>query len=147
MLYGQTNRNAPSRFMREIPQELMEEMNRTRPTTMDFGGGYGGSRYGGYGQSYSGQGYTKTAAAQHSHEAFRSTSERPIGSRATVASAPTKASTSPKWQVGDRVSHANFGDGVITGMSPMAGDMLLVIQFDKVGQKKLMANYAKLTAR
>jgi hypothetical protein len=33
------------------------------------------------------------------------------------------------------------------GMTPMAGDTLLVIQFDKVGQKKLMANYAKLTAK
>ena len=146
LLYGQTNRNAPSRFMREIPQELTEEINRCRPATVDFGGGMGGSRYGSYDHSYSKQGYTKTAAAQHSHEAFRSTGDRPSGSRVTVASATAKPAAACAWQVGDRVSHASFGEGVIMGMTPMAGDMLLVIQFDKVGQKKLMANYAKLTA-
>ncbi len=147
MLYGQTNRNAPSRFIADIPRNLIEEIDRRRPTTVDFSGGYGGSYYGGHEQSYSGQGYIKTAATQHSHQAFRSTVSRPIGSQATVANTVAKPKTVQVWQVGDRVSHASFGDGVITSTSAMAGDTLLVIQFDKVGQKKLMANYAKLTAK
>ena len=151
MLYGQTNRNAPSRFIADIPRELMEHVDRSRPVTVDFGGGMGGSRYGGYGQGfrgqdYHGQGYTSTAAA-HNHEAFRSTSERPTGSRVTVASAAAKPAAACTWKVGDRVAHASFGEGVILGMTPMAGDTLLIIQFDKVGQKKLMANYAKLTLK
>ncbi len=146
LLYGQTNRNAPSRFMREIPSELTEEIDRRRPATVDFGGGMGGSRYGSYDHSYHKQGYTKTAA-QHSHEAFRMVSDRPTGSRVTVASAAAKPAAACVWKVGDRVAHASFGEGVIVGMTPMAGDTLLIIQFDKVGQKKLMANYAKLTAK
>ncbi len=144
LLYGQTNRNAPSRFMREIPHELTEEIDRRRPAAVNFGGGMGGSRYGSYDHSYHKQGYTQTAG-QHSHEAFRSAGDRPTGSRVTVASTAAKPATACTWQVGDRVAHASFGEGVIMGMTPMAGDTLLIIQFDKVGQKKLMANYAKLT--
>ncbi len=146
MLYGQTNRNAPSRFIADIPGHLTELVDRRRPT-MDFGGSMGGSRFGGYGHSnYQGQGYTATAA-QHSHDAFRSTGERPTGSRVTVASTVKPTAVACQWKVGDRVSHASFGDGEIVNMTSMAGDTLLVIQFDNVGQKKLMANYAKLTAK
>ena len=148
MLYGQTNRNAPSRFIADIPRTLTEEVDRRRPVTVDFGSSMGGSRYGSYDYAYNKQGYTKTAAAQHSHEAFRSTGDRPMGSRSTMSSAAAKPTPSAcNWKVGDRVAHASFGEGVIMGMTPMAGDTLLVIQFDKVGQKKLMANYAKLTAK
>jgi hypothetical protein len=127
----------------------LEEIDRRRPaTTVDFGGGYGGSRFGGqgYGQSYRGQSYV-AAQSTHSHEAFRAANDRPTGSRATVASAATKPAAACSWKVGDRVGHASFGEGVITAITPMAGDTLLVIQFDRVGQKKLMANYAKLTAK
>ena len=145
MLYGQTNRNAPSRFLQDVPSELTEEIDRRRPaTTVDFGG----SRFGGqgYGQSYRGQSYV-AAQSTRSHEAFRTVNDRPTGSRATVASATAKPAAAYSWKVGDRVGHASFGEGVITAITPMAGDTLLVIQFDKVGQKKLMANYAKLTAK
>ncbi len=150
MLYGQTNRNAPSRFIGDIPTALVEELDRRTTPTYDFGGfgsGYGGARYGGGFGGYAGgqkeHTYTATSAASRSHEAFRPTGARPSGSRSTVAAA-AKPSAVCRWKVGDRVEHASFGTGVITAMTPMAGDMLLVIQFDKVGQKKLMANYAKL---
>ncbi len=48
------------------------------------------------------------------------------------------------WQAGDRVAHSAFGVGVIQQISPMGNDHLLEIQFDKVGKKKLMANFARL---
>ncbi len=141
MLYGQTSHNPPSRFLGDIPQELTEEINKCR-TSFNFGD-YGGSRYGGgsFGNrrpSDAGHSYTPT----HSNLPFTSTA-RPGASRVTVASAASAPAAS--FSVGDTVRHQSFGTGVITGMTPMAGDTLLVIQFDKVGQKKLMANYAKLT--
>ena len=145
MLYGQTNRNAPSRFLRDIPRELTEEIDRR--SMPDFGS-YGGARTGAsYDYSYSKQGYTGIASTPRSNEAFRATGDRPTGSRITVASSAVKPAAACAWKVGDRVFHASFGDGVIMSMTPMAGDMLLVIHFDKIGQKKLMANYAKLTAK
>ncbi|MEG1774252.1 MAG: 3'-5' exonuclease, partial [Oscillospiraceae bacterium] len=47
--------------------------------------------------------------------------------------------------VGDRVSHRVFGDGLVVAVSPMGGDHLVEINFDKVGVKKIMAAYARLT--
>jgi len=49
------------------------------------------------------------------------------------------------FNVGDRVLHATFGEGVVKVIKPMSGDALVEVNFDKVGNKKLMANYAKLT--
>ncbi len=137
MLYGQTSHNPPSRFLEDIPQELTEEINKCRPVP-SFGGGLGSSRYGG--SSYSGY---HGADSEKGYTSTHITSAHIFSSQRTVA-APAK-SASVNFAVGDTVKHQSFGVGAITGMTPMAGDTLLVIQFDKVGQKKLMANYAKLT--
>lgn len=45
---------------------------------------------------------------------------------------------------GDMVSHKIFGKGLVISASPMANDLLVEVSFDKVGTKKLMANFAKL---
>lgn len=45
---------------------------------------------------------------------------------------------------GDTVAHKVFGSGEVLRAEPMAGDTLLVIRFDKVGEKKIMANFARL---
>ncbi len=147
MLYGQTNRNQPSRFLEEIPAEVKEDVNRCRAVT-DFGGfgGFGGGRFGG---SRPGMncGDNRPAPA-HSAEAFRTTTPaaRSSGSsRRTVAQSAAAKPAAIQWQVGDAVHHKSFGDGVIVKMTPMAGDTLLVIEFDRAGQKKLMANYANLS--
>lgn len=47
--------------------------------------------------------------------------------------------------VGDRVAHSAFGDGTVVKMTPMGNDFLTEINFDSVGIKKLMSNFAKLT--
>ena len=48
------------------------------------------------------------------------------------------------YTAGEKVSHSIFGEGVIVSVKPMANDSMLEIAFDKVGTKKIMANYAKL---
>ena len=164
MLYGKTNRNAPSRFIADIPQNLTEEIDRSTHSSgfgSDFGGGrygggYGESRYGGYGgQSSFGNtgGYSYTASRSTTNERKPSAFTQQV-SRPAAASRMTVGSTTPKtapatggcaFKVGDVVTHASFGTGKIVNATAMAGDTLLVIDFDKAGQKKLMANYAKLT--
>ena len=152
MLYGQTNRNAPSRFIGDIPAGLTEEIDRSSSFS-SFGGGFGGSRYGSSsGSRYGGQtsfgGYGSYEAPKKEmtpirHSGYGATPPR--AAAPTIGKAPKPVSTGPcRFAVGDVVSHASFGTGKIVSMSAMAGDTLLVIQFDKVGQKKLMANYAKL---
>ncbi len=144
MLYGKTTRNQPSRFLEEIPPEVKEEVNRCR--AVDDYGGFGGGRFGG---SRPGTSRSNDARPAHSAAAFRTTAPAPRstgGARITVAQSAAKPAAA-QWRVGDAVRHMSFGDGTIVGMTPMAGDTLLVINFDRAGQKKLMANYAKLTKR
>ena len=171
MLYGQTNRNPPSRFLQDIPQGLTDEIDRTS-SYGDFGdfggsrygqtsfGGYGGGYGGGYSGSYgssrggsrsgqSGGGYTYTAP-QHSttkHSAITKPAPRSVGAGTQVTVGKTAhavPATPCRFAVGDVVKHANFGTGTIVSASAMSGDTLLVIDFDQVGRKKVMANYAKL---
>ena len=49
------------------------------------------------------------------------------------------------FNIGERVVHKTFGTGTLLSKKPMGGDTLLEINFDKVGVKKIMANFAKLT--
>lgn len=49
------------------------------------------------------------------------------------------------FEIGDRVRHFTFGEGVVLNVIPMSGDYMYEIAFDRVGTKKLMATYvAKL---
>ena len=58
------------------------------------------------------------------------------------AKAPSE-STGESYSVGERVMHKKFGEGTILAVTPMANDTLLEIVFDKVGTKKIFANFAK----
>ena len=151
MLYGNTTRNRESRFISAIPGELLET-HESEPT-------YTRSRFGGsaYGRGYGARGGydnrgesavktyriedTQSASAggySYSGAAASSSSYAPArpAARATTAA--------PDWKVGERVRHKTFGDGVIEAAAAMGNDMLLTVKFDTVGQKKIMANFAKL---
>ena len=58
---------------------------------------------------------------------------------------PYKPAPAKSYQPGDVVMHKVFGRGVVTRVTPAAGDFIVEIRFDKVGVKKTMANYAPLT--
>ena len=45
---------------------------------------------------------------------------------------------------GDRVTHRIFGDGTVLNAEAMGNDTLLEIAFDRVGTKRIMANFAKI---
>ena len=60
----------------------------------------------------------------------------------TYTEAPKKDSTD--YRPGDTVIHKVFGSGTVLSAKAMSGDTLLEIAFEKVGTKKLMANFAKL---
>ncbi len=66
----------------------------------------------------------------------------------TLAGAPSAAAPKKKEAVsyapGDIVEHRVFGRGTVLNATPIAGDCIVEIQFDRVGVKKTMANYAPL---
>ena len=66
----------------------------------------------------------------------------------TLAGAPSAAAPKKKEAVSyapdDVVEHRVFGRGTVLNATPIAGDCIVEIQFDRVGVKKTMANYAPL---
>ncbi len=116
MLFGQTNRNRPSRFAKEIPPLLVESIDEVVPKR----------------SAYSGQAETTVASAA-------AASARKISGFGQSQSAPAE-----QLSVGDMVSHRVFGTGLVTAITPMGGDSLVEVAFEKVGTKKIMSNFAKL---
>jgi DNA helicase-2/ATP-dependent DNA helicase PcrA len=76
---------------------------------------------------------------------------KPVNYFVNETSKPSKAlekkspATTEIFQPGDTVKHVSFGVGVVLTVRPMGGDTLYEIAFEKVGTKKLMATYARLT--
>ena len=197
MLYGRTQRNEPSRFLREIEPEYMEE---TRSPALErrsqMGGwgssysdtvpggasgysgasGWGRSRSGGYGSGYS-SGYlnseynggsrgfgseyagrgssssgfgssaprsTGSFGAGYSSAGTSRNSAKPISFTGTPAAQKPAANTPKHYEPGDIVEHKVFGRGKVLKVKPAAGDQIVEINFEKVGVKKTMANFAPL---
>ena len=134
MLFGRTTRNRPSRFVGEIPGELM----KTEDETERFG-----SSYGGYGSGY-GSGYARQTSVYQPNKLGSSPAPAPAAPRPRPAVPAAEPFT---LKTGDRVYHKTFGEGSILKIEPMGGDHLLTIHFDKVGAKRLMATFARLEKR
>ena len=210
MLYGRTQRNEPSRFLREIEPEYIEE---TRSPVLEqrsrFGGwgdsyrdtvpggasgysgpsgwgrsasGYGSGGYGsgysnrsgylnreynvgegrGFGSTYAnrgqsqsgyGSGYGRSGAvtgygsgysSAYSDGTAQKKSAKQISFTGTLAAKPA-AKGAKHYEPGDLVEHKVFGRGQVVAVKPAAGDQIVEINFEKVGIKKTMANFAPLT--
>ncbi len=128
MLYGSTTRNRPSRFLRDIPDSVLETHEKPRTYT-----------------SYSSHAFSETISYSAPKESF-ATSKKASSLGGGISTATSSSKTSGgSWSAGDAVSHKVFGNGVIQSVQPMGNDTLLTIAFDKVGTKKVMATFAKLT--
>ncbi len=119
MVFGTTNRNRLSRFVGEIPADKMELVDTT-------------------------------AARREAYQA-RLQAKREGGLTTPVPKATTLVGSAPKaeqavidYGVGSRVRHKTFGEGMVVSIRPMGKDSLVEVAFDKVGTKKIMANFAKL---
>ncbi len=133
MLYGQTNRNLPSRFLEEIPKELCEI--KTSRAQMMGGGEHKFSGFGGSNQGFGGG----MPAYRRENKPFTSFKDM-----AAQSVTKTKGQSSGTFKSGDRVRHKTFGDGMILSAVPMGNDTLLEIAFEEKGTKKIMQNFAKL---
>ena len=118
MLYGRTQFNPESRFLKEIPEELIAKEKSP---------------------------YDKGSKPLYSYQ-DTSFNARPSYDTLTISSAPKKVASATKevLEAGDRVYHATFGEGDLISVKRMGADWLYEVIFDKVGTKKLMATYAKL---
>ncbi|MGN0567290.1 MAG: ATP-dependent helicase [Acutalibacteraceae bacterium] len=138
MLYGNTSRNAPSRFVREIPDELLERRGtsmfsyqQSAPSSNHTERPFGGSSRGGASR-VSGTIEQKASRGFSAASGFSGVSSKPA------------AKAKETYSIGETVEHKAYGKGVIISQQVMANDTMLEIAFEKVGTKKIMANYAKL---
>ena len=127
MLYGRTSCNPISRFVEEIPTELIDE-ELAYSSRSDFG------RASGY---FADTPRTYIADSQLITPKSKGSTTAPEAPKSTP-----KQSLS--FKEGDRVYHMTFGAGEILSARPMGADVLYEVIFDKVGTKKLMGTYARL---
>ena len=147
MVRGQTQYGKVSRFVREIPPELLsgkiyEPKTKEEPieqSTLQKARkafrtvpSYGGS---GYGKEV-GEGYGST---------FRSSkATKPVYTKVENQRDFGSAGGTLSYQVGDRVRHIKFGDGEVMAIVSGGRDYEVTVDFDKAGTKKMFASFAKL---
>lgn len=121
LLFGMYKQNPLSRFVKEIPEEMLAIDDRV-PKQYDVPAEIGGVK------GVSGM-RAQMAAIQ----------------RQKAAAPVSSAGNGLVLAEGDRIADAVFGEGTILRAEPMAGDYLLEVAFDDVGTKKLMAKYRKIS--
>ncbi|MGI6280173.1 MAG: ATP-dependent helicase [Acutalibacteraceae bacterium] len=136
LLFGSTTRNMPSRFLKEMPEEYCE-CTSSVSIYSTYQSGYSYTSTPSYGVSQ-GRSYIRTAETTNNFA-----KQKPSYSTTISKTKPDGAAV--QYTVGQQVEHKTFGNGFILSVTPLGSDTMLEIAFDKVGTKKIMANYAKLT--
>ncbi len=123
LLFGSTSHNRPSRFINEIPPELIDNISKSSITNAQQ-------------IMFSKQNETKSENSYSIPKHYQK----------SVQTRPSASDTASgnNYKVGDTVEHSAFGKGVILSVQPVGGDFFLEIAFEKASTKKIMAKYAKL---
>ena len=126
MRNGEMNFNRPSRFINEIPRHLVKQTygavlkpeTESKPTE-----------------------FPRTKASLYTKDRKNPFANNPYIQKGMGSASPAGA---PDYQVGDRVSHTKFGQGIVRSLTKLTNDYEVVIEFDGFGQRKLRSSFAKL---
>lgn len=152
-IFGSTSYNAVSRFIQEIPEELLDGYEEAfaekeeKFEDSNYGWEYGrASKMKVYRLDEESSSYGKqTASIKQTNSTGTGFQFRTAESFLTSLSKKLNAGTDiTKYQEGQRVYHKKFGEGTIQKIEPEGDDYKLEISFDKVGTKRLMAKFAGL---
>lgn len=126
MIRGETQYNKMSRFLKEIPMELLSTgavftKDKEEPEA-------------------------KVSAYMQAKQAFKA---KPFGGSAPYSQSPAKSFGKPSgkgldYKTGDRVRHIKFGEGTVTAIIEGGRDYEVTVAFDTAGTKKMFAAFAKL---
>lgn len=122
MVRGETQYNIASRFLKEIPESLIGTASGTLRERPQMG-------------IARNQTYAKAKAAFHS-QAF--------GIKRPVQQFKVASGEGLGYDVGDRVRHMKFGEGLVTAITEGGRDYEVTVEFDRFGVKKMFAAFAKL---
>ena len=139
MLYGKTNYNHPTRFLREISSDLLDYQGLARPSNSSFKVSYTNSDTSQFGQGMS----LAQALQERKRQAAPSsisTGSLPFGK--SSQSQPSKPEVA--WAIGDIAHHKKWGDGTVLAVSGSGNSQELKINFPEVGLKKVLASIAPI---
>ena len=119
MIRGETQYNKISRFLKEIPAELMEAGTAfAEETEMPTQNAYFQAK-----QVFKQKAFSTGKTAKQ----FTVTKEKGLN-----------------YTIGDRVKHMKFGEGLVTDITEGGRDYEVTVQFDAAGVKKMFASFARL---
>lgn len=124
---GEIQMNRTSRFVREIPKELLAESAQMLKKNSEY-------------SSITGKDHMELPIRKRGQVAFNSYQREAISN--TVFD--KKTDSAPDYVVGDRVRHIKFGEGTVADMINGGRDYEVTVDFDTAGQKKMFAGFAKL---
>ena len=124
---GETQMNRTSRFVREIPKELLAESAQMLKKNSEY-------------SSITGKDHMELPVRKRGQVAFNSYQREAISN--TVFG--KKTDSAPDYVVGDRVRHIKFGEGTVADMINGGRDYEVTVDFDTAGRKKMFAGFAKL---
>lgn len=160
-IFGSTSYNAISRFISEIPEELLEgysEINNKKEEFSDsnYGWSYGGN-FAGKVKTYK---FDEAAGnygiSAKSSEKLSTNSKETVDNKNSYAFRTAESFLNnfnkqnsnnidtTKYKAGQKVYHKKFGEGIINYVEKEGEDLKVDINFDKVGHKRLMAKFAGL---
>lgn len=124
---GETQMNRTSRFVREIPKELLAESAQMLKKNSEY-------------SAITGKDHMELPVRKRGQVAFNSYQREAIFN--TVFD--KKTDSAPDYVVGDRVRHIKFGEGTVADMINGGRDYEVTVDFDTAGRKKMFAGFAKL---
>lgn len=165
-IFGSTSYNPISRFVKEIPEELLEGYEEAiSPKKQEFNDsgykweyGFGrneskvrtynvdsykvpvGAGAKGIGNAFDGNSSATGKISENNNSYTFRTAESFLNSLNNKSNNVDVT----KYEAGQRVYHKKFGEGIINKVEPEGDDMKVDISFDKSGNKRLMAKYAGL---
>ena len=139
LLYGRTNYNQPTRFLREISSDLLDYQGLARPANSSFKVSYTNSDTSKFGQGMS-LAQTLQERKRQAAPSSISTNSLPFGK--SSQSQPSKPEVA--WAIGDIAHHKKWGDGTVLAVSGSGNSQELKINFPEVGLKKVLASIAPI---
>jgi DNA helicase-2/ATP-dependent DNA helicase PcrA len=146
MLRGEIQYSSASRFIKEIPNKLLDDHS---PSMYELG--FAGKKedsfspkkplrsvstsYGSSASSYSSSSYSNTATSIYG-------AKKPAFASGSYGTGVQKKL--PDYVVGDRIKHRKFGEGVVSDILDKGRDYEVTVLFDTAGPKKMFASFAKL---
>lgn len=147
-LFGKTSYNRPSRFLREISDDLLQYQGLARPANSSFGVRFTKEEPIQFGQGMSLQQALQTRKANAQPQ--RHTGAQPF-SKATGGLPFGKTSDSSNsatdWEIGDIAHHKKWGDGTVLEVTGSGKTQELKIKFPEVGLKKVLASVAPIVKK